>query len=88
MFKENYVTLSGTFDECYPTYLYQKIDESKLKAFTRYQLRGYIEDSQDLEIYSIRYNAKHETVNVPGMARSVPTILITSPWTSMWDVLT
>ncbi|MEB9117884.1 delta endotoxin C-terminal domain-containing protein, partial [Bacillus cereus] len=66
VFKENYVTLSGTFDECYPTYLYQKIDESKLKAFTRYQLRGYIEDSQDLEIYLIRYNAKHETVNVPG----------------------
>nr|UKP14316.1 insecticidal protein [Bacillus thuringiensis] len=66
VFKENYVTLSGTFDECYPTYLYQKIDESKLKAYTRYQLRGYIEDSQDLEIYLIRYNAKHETVNVPG----------------------
>ncbi|AMR88562.1 MULTISPECIES: insecticidal delta-endotoxin Cry8Ea1 family protein [Bacillus cereus group] len=66
VFKENYVTLPGTFDECYPTYLYQKIDESKLKAYTRYQLRGYIEDSQDLEIYLIRYNAKHETVNVPG----------------------
>ncbi|MED1757288.1 insecticidal delta-endotoxin, partial [Bacillus thuringiensis] len=61
VFKENYVTLLGTFDECYPTYLYQKIDESKLKAYTRYQLRGYIEDSQDLEIYLIRYNAKHET---------------------------
>nr|AIW52616.1 Cry1Ha-like protein [Bacillus thuringiensis] len=66
VFKENYVTLPGTFDECYPTYLYQKIDESKLKAYTRYRLRGYIEDSQDLEIYLIRYNAKHETVNVPG----------------------
>nr|ADW08761.1 delta-endotoxin Cry1Ab [Bacillus thuringiensis serovar kurstaki] len=66
VFKENYVTLLGTFDECYPTYLYQKIDESKLKAYTRYQLRGYIEDSQDLDIYLIRYNAKHETVNVPG----------------------
>ncbi len=66
VFKENYVTLPGTFDECYPTYLYQKIDESKLKAYTRYQLRGYIEDSQDLEIYLIRYNAKHEIVNVPG----------------------
>ncbi|MEB9215063.1 insecticidal delta-endotoxin Cry8Ea1 family protein, partial [Bacillus cereus] len=66
VFKENYVTLPGTFDECYPTYLYQKIDESKLKAYTRYELRGYIEDSQDLEIYLIRYNAKHETVNVPG----------------------
>ncbi|MEC2969525.1 insecticidal delta-endotoxin Cry8Ea1 family protein, partial [Bacillus cereus] len=66
VFKENYVTLPGTFDECYPTYLYQKIDESKLKPYTRYQLRGYIEDSQDLEIYLIRYNAKHETVNVLG----------------------
>ncbi|MEB8632545.1 insecticidal delta-endotoxin Cry8Ea1 family protein [Bacillus cereus] len=66
VFKENYVTLPGTFDGCYPTYLYQKIDESKLKVYTRYQLRGYIEDSQDLEIYLIRYNAKHETVNVPG----------------------
>nr|QKO28714.1 crystal insecticidal protein [Bacillus thuringiensis] len=66
VFKENYVTLPGTFDECYPTYLYQKIDESKLKAYTRYELRGYIEDSQDLEVYLIRYNAKHETVNVPG----------------------
>nr|O66377.2 RecName: Full=Pesticidal crystal protein Cry1Fb; AltName: Full=132 kDa crystal protein; AltName: Full=Crystaline entomocidal protoxin; AltName: Full=Insecticidal delta-endotoxin CryIF(b) [Bacillus thuringiensis serovar morrisoni]AAF21767.1 crystal protein Cry1Fb [Bacillus thuringiensis serovar morrisoni] len=66
VFKENYVTLPGTFDECYPTYLYQKIDESKLKAYTRYQLRGYIEDSQDLEIYLIRYNSKHEIVNVPG----------------------
>nr|QBO56621.1 Cry1C-like protein [Bacillus thuringiensis serovar kurstaki] len=66
VFKENYVTLPGTVDECYPTYLYQKIDESKLKAYTRYELRGYIEDSQDLEIYLIRYNAKHEIVNVPG----------------------
>ncbi|MGI8363135.1 insecticidal delta-endotoxin Cry8Ea1 family protein [Bacillus cereus] len=66
VFKENYVTLPGAFDECYPTYLYQKIDESKLKAYTRYQLRGYLEDSQDLEIYLIRYNAKHETLNVPG----------------------
>ncbi|MGI8363400.1 insecticidal delta-endotoxin Cry8Ea1 family protein [Bacillus cereus] len=66
VFKENYVTLPGTFDECYPTYLYQKIDESKLKAYTRYELRGYIEDSQDLEVYLIRYNAKHETLNVPG----------------------
>ncbi|AQY42687.1 pesticidal crystal protein Cry1Bd [Bacillus thuringiensis] len=66
VFKENYVTLPGTFNECYPNYLYQKIGESELKAYTRYQLRGYIEDSQDLEIYLIRYNAKHETLDVPG----------------------
>ncbi|MCT6947194.1 MAG: insecticidal delta-endotoxin Cry8Ea1 family protein [Bacillus thuringiensis] len=73
IFKENYVTLPGTVDECYPTYLYQKIDESQLKSYTRYQLRGYIEDSQDLEIYLIRYNAKHETLSVPGTE---------SPWPS------
>ncbi|USP55749.1 Pesticidal crystal protein Cry1Ac (plasmid) [Bacillus thuringiensis] len=78
VFKENYVTLSGTFDECYPTYLYQKIDESKLKAFTRYQLRGYIEDSQDLEVYLIRYNAKHETLNVPGTGSLWP-LAVKSP---------
>lgn len=72
VFKENYVTLPGTFDACYPTYLYQKVDESKLKAYTRYQLRGYIEDSQDLEVYLIRYNAKYETLNVPGMGSLWP----------------
>nr|AAK14337.1 insecticidal crystal protein BTRX28 [Bacillus thuringiensis serovar kunthalaRX28] len=66
VFKENYVTLLGTFDECFQRIYIKKVDESKFKAYTRDQLRGYIEDSQDLEIYLIRYNAKHETVNVPG----------------------
>nr|UOF75556.1 cry1B-like protein [Bacillus thuringiensis] len=78
VFKENYVTLPGTFNECYPTYLYQKIGESELKAYTRYQLRGYIEDSQDLEIYLIRYNAKHETLDVPG-TESVWPLSVESP---------
>nr|AAK14339.1 insecticidal crystal protein BTRX3 [Bacillus thuringiensis serovar kunthalanags3] len=67
VFKENYVTLLGTFDECYPTYLYQKIDESKLKAYTRYQLRGYIEDSQDLESIYIRESVESESVDAPRM---------------------
>nr|AAO39720.1 insecticidal crystal protein [Bacillus thuringiensis] len=78
VFKENYVTLPGTYNECYPTYLYQKIGESELKAYTRYQLRGYIEDSQDLEIYLIRYNAKHETLDVPG-TESVWPLSVESP---------
>nr|ACV96720.1 Cry1Be2 [Bacillus thuringiensis] len=78
VFKENYVTLPGTFNECYPTYLYQKIGESELKAYTRYQLSGYIEDSQDLEIYLIRYNAKHETLDVPG-TESVWSLSVESP---------
>ncbi|KAB2421876.1 MULTISPECIES: insecticidal delta-endotoxin Cry8Ea1 family protein [Bacillus cereus group] len=64
VFKENYVHLRGPNDERYPTYLYQKIDESKLTEYTRYQLRGFIEGSRDLEVYVIRYDAKHETLNV------------------------
>nr|BAM99306.1 155 kDa hypothetical protein delta-endotoxin [Bacillus thuringiensis serovar dakota] len=64
VFKENYLIFSGTNDTQYPTYLYQKIDESKLKEYTRYKLRGFIESSQDLEAYVIRYDAKHETLDV------------------------
>ncbi|MEC2709907.1 insecticidal delta-endotoxin Cry8Ea1 family protein [Bacillus thuringiensis] len=64
VFKGNYLIFSGTNDTQYPTYLYQKIDESKLKEYTRYKLRGFIESSQDLEAYVIRYDAKHETLDV------------------------
>lgn len=64
VFKGNYVQLFGTNYEQYPTYLYQKIDESKLKEYTRYKLRGFIKKSQDLEVYVVRYDAKHETLNV------------------------
>ncbi|MEC2709750.1 insecticidal delta-endotoxin Cry8Ea1 family protein [Bacillus thuringiensis] len=64
VFKGNYLIFSGTNDAQYPTYLYQKIDESKLKEYTRYKLRGFIENSQDLEAYVIRYDAKHETLDV------------------------
>nr|AGM39664.1 DIG-5 [Bacillus thuringiensis] len=64
VFKENYLIFPGTNDEQYPTYLYQKIGESKLKEYTRYKLRGFIESSQDLEAYVIRYDAKHQTMDV------------------------
>ncbi|MBG9702569.1 hypothetical protein ABE03_01635, partial [Bacillus thuringiensis] len=64
VFKGNYIQLAGTNDAQYPTYLYQKIDESKLKEYTRYKLRGFIKSSQDLEAYVIRYDAKHETLDV------------------------
>ncbi|ALL11828.1 hypothetical protein BTXL6_11140 [Bacillus thuringiensis] len=64
VFKGKYVSLPGTNDERYPTYLFQKIDESKLKEYTRYKLRGFVESSQDLEVYVIRYDAKHETLHV------------------------
>ncbi|ALL11744.1 hypothetical protein BTXL6_10620 [Bacillus thuringiensis] len=64
VFKGNYLIFSGTNDTQYPTYLYQKIDESKLKEYTRYKLRGFIENSHDLEAYVVRYDAKHETLDV------------------------
>nr|AHB36892.1 cry7B-like protein [Bacillus thuringiensis] len=64
VFKGNYLIFSGTNDTQYPTYLYQKIDESKLKEYTRYKLRGFIENSQDLEAYVVRYDVKHETLDV------------------------
>nr|AHB36886.1 crystal protein cry7 [Bacillus thuringiensis] len=64
IFKGPYVHLQGTNDAQYPTYLYQKIDESKLKEYIRYKLRGFIESSQDLEVYVIRYDVKRETLDV------------------------
>nr|ABS53003.1 crystal protein [Bacillus thuringiensis] len=62
--KGNYLIFSGTNDTQYPTYLYQKIDESKLKEYSRYKLKGFIESSQDLEAYVRRYDAKHRTLDV------------------------
>ncbi|PNK22471.1 hypothetical protein CBR59_30190 [Bacillus thuringiensis] len=51
--------------ETYPTYLYQQIDESLLKPYTRYRLRGFIGSSQDLEIKLIRHRANQIVKNVP-----------------------
>ncbi|MED1305360.1 insecticidal delta-endotoxin Cry8Ea1 family protein, partial [Bacillus pacificus] len=50
----------------YPTYVYQKVDESKLKPYTRYWIRGLIGSSQDLELIVSRYRKEvHKTLNVP-----------------------
>nr|AEB52297.1 Cry0301 [Bacillus thuringiensis] len=50
--------------ETYPTYIYQKIEESRLKPNTRYSLRGFIGSSQDLEIYVLRHQAYRVIKNV------------------------
>nr|AFP87548.1 Cry8-like delta-endotoxin [Bacillus thuringiensis] len=50
--------------ETYPTYIYQKIEESRLKPNTRYKFRGFIGSSQDLEIYVIRHQAYRVIKNV------------------------
>ncbi|MGF9815398.1 insecticidal delta-endotoxin Cry8Ea1 family protein [Bacillus toyonensis] len=55
----------------YPTYAYQKIDESKLKPYTRYWIRGFVESSKALELLVTRYGKDiHTEMNVssnPGI---------------------
>ncbi|WP_419761966.1 insecticidal delta-endotoxin [Bacillus paranthracis] len=65
-YKGRAVQLPSTRDEKFPTYLYQKIDESKLNPYTRYQVRGFVKSSQDLELYLIRYGATDNIMNVPN----------------------
>lgn len=50
----------------YPSYAYQKIDESKLKANTRYTISGFIRYSDGLEIVVSRYGEEiQKTLHVP-----------------------
>ncbi|MES9710967.1 insecticidal delta-endotoxin Cry8Ea1 family protein, partial [Bacillus safensis] len=51
--------------ENYPTYIYQKVDASVLKPYTRYRLDGFVKSSQDLEIDLIHYHKVHLVKNVP-----------------------
>ncbi|PFK21662.1 hypothetical protein [Bacillus cereus] len=51
----------------FPTYAYQKIEESKLKPYTRYSLRAFIGNSTDLEVFAIRYDKDvHKKICVPN----------------------
>nr|AGU13857.1 pesticidal protein [Bacillus thuringiensis] len=52
-------------NEGYPTYIYQKVDASKLKPYTRYRLDGFVESSQDLEIDLVHHHKVHLVKNVP-----------------------
>ncbi|WP_161959111.1 insecticidal delta-endotoxin Cry8Ea1 family protein [Bacillus thuringiensis] len=66
-FKDRSIRLSSAREvgtENFPTYLYQKIDESRLKPYTRYSLRGFVRSSQNLEIYVIRYQTQRVVKNV------------------------
>nr|WAU17184.1 Cry9Bb-like protein [Bacillus thuringiensis] len=51
--------------ENYPTYIYQKVDSSMLKPYTRYKLDGFVQSSQDLEIELIHHHKVHLVKNVP-----------------------
>nr|BAB78602.1 crystal protein CryE6Q [Bacillus thuringiensis] len=60
IFKGRYLHMSGAMspqfsNNIYPTYAYQKVDESKLKSYTRYLVRGFVGNSKDLELLVERY---------------------------------
>ncbi|PEJ86841.1 hypothetical protein COL52_30960 [Bacillus toyonensis] len=60
IFKGRYLHMPGATSSqlssnVYPTYAYQKVDESKLKSYTRYLVRGFIGNSKDLELLVERY---------------------------------
>ncbi|WP_197219704.1 hypothetical protein [Bacillus thuringiensis] len=50
----------------YPSYAYQKIDESKLKSNTRYTISGFVAQSEQLEVVVSRYGKEvHDMLDVP-----------------------
>nr|BAD08533.1 hypothetical protein [Bacillus thuringiensis serovar entomocidus] len=77
-FKGNYLNMSGARDiygTIFPTYIYQKIDESKLKPYTRYLVRGFVGSSKDLELVVMRYGKEIDTImNVPNDIPYVPSM--------------
>ncbi|MDY0855132.1 pesticidial crystal protein [Bacillus thuringiensis] len=58
IFKGHYLHMFGARDidgTLFPTYIYQKIEESKLKPYTRYRVRGFVGNSKDLKLVVTRY---------------------------------
>ncbi|MGF9814323.1 beta/gamma crystallin-related protein [Bacillus toyonensis] len=73
-FKGRYLHMPGaiTFelDNVYPSYAYQKVDEAKLKPYTRYLVRGFVGNSKNLKLLVQRYgNEVHVEMNVPNDIR-------------------
>nr|WP_265413168.1 insecticidal delta-endotoxin Cry8Ea1 family protein [Bacillus thuringiensis] len=60
IFKGNYLKMPGSRETeggttRFPTYVLQKIDESKLKPYTRYKTRGFVGSSRDVRLIVERY---------------------------------
>ncbi|MED3090056.1 insecticidal delta-endotoxin Cry8Ea1 family protein, partial [Bacillus toyonensis] len=72
IFKGRYLHMPGAMspqfsNNIYPTYAYQKVDESKLKSYTRYLVRGFVGNSKDLELLVERYGKEvHVEMDVPN----------------------
>ncbi|MFJ1136360.1 pesticidial crystal protein [Bacillus cereus group sp. BfR-BA-01354] len=70
IFKGNFLQMRGARDiygTLFPTYIYQKIDESKLKPYTRYRVRGFVGSSTDLKLVVTRYGKEIDAImDVPN----------------------
>lgn len=60
VFKGNYLKMPGARETeagttTFPTYVFQKIDESRLKPYTRYKVRGFVGSSHDVRLILERY---------------------------------
>ncbi|MGF9923970.1 pesticidial crystal protein, partial [Bacillus toyonensis] len=69
-FKGQYLNMPGARDiygTIFPTYVYQKIEESKLKSYTRYRVRGFVGSSKDLKLMVTRYGKEIDaSMDVPN----------------------
>ncbi|MBT2579834.1 pesticidial crystal protein [Bacillus sp. ISL-8] len=70
IFKGHYLHMFGARDingTLFPTYIYQKIEESKLKPYTRYRVRGFVGSSKDLKLVVTRYGKEIDAImDVPN----------------------
>ncbi|PFE13220.1 insecticidal delta-endotoxin Cry8Ea1 family protein, partial [Bacillus cereus] len=58
--------ISEFSSKLYSTYAYQKVDESNLKPYTRYLVRGFVESSKKLDLFVTRYGKDIYTeMNIP-----------------------
>ncbi|AFU17353.1 Cry40-like protein (plasmid) [Bacillus thuringiensis MC28] len=79
IFKGKYLNMPGARDiygTIFPTYVYQKIEESKLKSYTRYRVRGFVGSSKDLKLMVTRYGKEIDaSMDVPnGLAYMQPNL--------------
>ncbi|MES1053550.1 hypothetical protein FOA24_31885 [Bacillus thuringiensis] len=70
IFKGHYLNMPGAnqpqfSNKVFPTYAYQKIEEAKLKPYTRYMVRGFVGNSKGLEVFVARYDKEvYKKMNV------------------------
>ncbi|MED3539248.1 insecticidal delta-endotoxin Cry8Ea1 family protein [Bacillus toyonensis] len=67
IFKGNYLKMPGARETeggttRFPTYVLQKIDESKLKPYTRYKVRGFVGSSHDVKLIVERYGKEVDAI--------------------------